>query len=99
MSAVAHGESMGIAHFVGITTGTRQIRYVVGLPAWLAQMCAESIFISTSVAMKGLQRFMLEDSLGGAWVEPHNAALSTMNEVRKATHEVVLRSRSSFNPR
>jgi len=99
LSTVAHGEALGIADFVGVTTGTRTPHFVVGLPAWLAQVCAESSFKATSFALGRLTQLTQvvdDESPPPDWMLRHDSALRVMQEERKAVARLVARSRNSY---
>lgn len=96
LSAVAHGESLGIGDFVGITTGTRRAHYVVGMPAWLAEYCAETCFIAVSHVMRQLMEFVDHSDETGAVSTAHNEALHVMKSERMINAPVVERSFQRF---
>lgn len=94
LSSVAHGESVGIGNFLGITTGTRTPQYVVGVPAWLAQLCLEIMFDSMSYVLGELELFMHGQlSSTERWADEHDAAKATMKEERARSYHVISRSR------
>ncbi len=95
-SAVAHGESLGIGDFVGVTTGTRSPHYVVGMPAWFAEYCAETSFIASSVAMRMLFDFVGFEDPDGRVMNAHDEALLTMQAERSRNAAIVHRSMHRF---
>ncbi|RWZ67709.1 hypothetical protein ELQ92_00045 [Labedella populi] len=95
-SAVAHGESLGIGDFIGVTTGTRTPHYVVGMPAWLAEYCSETAFIASSVTAKMLIEFTGYDDSDGEVAAAHDDALVTMQYERERNFAIVQRSLFRF---
>jgi len=96
LSSVAHGESLGIGNFVGITTGTRRVHQVVGLPAWYAQYCAETVFVGSSTIMRMALNYAGHTDVDEVAATRHDNALAVMQAERISNAYTVRRSAVRF---
>lgn len=92
LSAVAHGESLGIEDFYGITTGTRRPHIVFGIPAWLSEYCAETSFVSASLASRRVLQLVGHARIAEDVAVAHDVALEVMKRERRRNAPVTSRS-------